>query len=63
MIQEGGEMDTVIRMANSIIEGEEIDERLIRMAITTLIRVSIITSYFGFVGILLGVLVFVIQRS
>jgi len=56
-------MDTVIRMANSILQGEELDERLVRMAISTLIRVSIITSYFGFVGILLGVLVFVIQRS
>ena len=55
-------MDTVIRTANSIV-GEELDERLVRMAISTLIRVSIITSYFGLIGILLGVLVFVIQRS
>jgi len=56
-------MDTVIRMTNSILQGEELDERLVRMAISTLIRVSIITSYFGLIGILLGVLVFVIQRS
>jgi len=56
-------MDTIIRMTNSILQGQELDERLVRMAISTLIRVSIITSYFGFVGILLGVLVFVIQRS
>jgi hypothetical protein len=56
-------MNTVARTVNSILQGGEMDERLIKMAITTLIRVSIITSYFGLVGILTGVLVFVIQRS
>ena len=55
-------MKTVIRTANSIIEGEEMDDRLIKMAISTLIRVSVVTSCFGLVSVMIGTGVYVLQH-
>jgi len=55
-------MDTVIRTANSILEGEEENARLIKMAITTLIRVSVVTSCFGLVSVMIGTGVYVLQH-
>jgi hypothetical protein len=64
MVQEGGEMATkLIRMVDLIIEGEEGNAKLIRMAITLLLRVSIITSYLVVVAGLMEVLLYLLQRS